>query len=387
MDSCENNDLVVFSHLRWNFVFQRPQHLMSRFAKKRRVFYFEEPIFEDVSFPRIHTHQSEEGVFVVTPFLPQAFLKLNYQAVLATLLDELLMARYIHNFNIWYFTPMALTFSRHLSPKRIVFDIIDELVHFADAPPLLKELENELLMKADLVFTAGHSLFEAKKNRHHNIHAFPSSVDKIHFAQARLKPTDPMDQIKISRPRVGYFGAIDDRVDMVLLAEMARLRPDIQFILIGPIVKANPETLPQADNIHYLGQKSYRELPNYIAHWDCAMIPFVLNDSTQYINPTKTLEFLAAGKPVVSTAIMDVIYPYGENNLVHVAESATQFIDYIELALLERRNIKWQLQVDSLLAEVSWDNTWQKMTALELLPTTSIESPNTEFFYQMNSTL
>ena len=196
-----------------------------------------------------------------------------------------------------------------------------------------------------------------------------------------------MDKIKISSPRVGYFGAIDDRVDMVLLAEMARLRPDIQFILIGPIVKANPETLPQADNIHYLGQKSYRELPNYIAHWDCAMIPFVLNDSTQYINPTKTLEFLAAGKPVVSTAIMDVIYPYGENNLVHVAESATQFIDYIELALLERRNIKWQLQVDSLLAEVSWDNTWQKMTALELLPTTSIESPNTEFFYQMNSTL
>ncbi len=373
---CENNDLLVFSHLRWNFVFQRPQHLMTRFAKHRRVFFFEEAVFEDISFPKIHTHKNEDGVFVVTPYLPHAFVKSNHQEVLATLVDELLIARHVYDYTTWYYTPMSLMFTRHLTPKRILFDVMDELSSFKNASPLLKDLETELFERADLVFTGGYSLYNAKKDRHQNIHPFPSSIDKTHFAQARKKQTDPADQAKIPHPRVGFFGVIDERTDINLLAEISHLRPDTHFVMIGPVVKVDQDTLPQAKNIHYLGQKTYRELPPYVAGWDCAMMPFALNESTRYISPTKTPEYLAAGCPVVSTAIEDVIHPYADENLIHIASSPQQFVDYIELALRDRLNIKWQLKVDSFLADISWDMTWQKMAALETQLDTKITVVN-----------
>lgn len=362
-----SNDLLVFSHLRWNFVFQRPQHLMTRFAKHRRVFFIEEPLFEDVSFPKIHTHQSEEGVFVITPYLPQAFSnrKQHQDMVQVALLEELLLARNITDYSAWYYTPMSLTFSRQLTPKHVIFDIIDELSLFKDAPIQMKELESELFKKTDLAFASTQSLFNAKCSRYTNIHVFPNSIDKAHFGKARLKNVDPADQINIPHPRIGFFGVIDERIDLQLLSEMSRLQPDLQFVMIGPVVKMDPATLPQSKNIHYLGQKSYHELPQYVSGWDCAMMPFAVNESTRFISPTKTAEFLAAGLPVTCTAIEDVVTFYGDENLVRIAQTAAEFIESFYEAFKDRKNFKWQLKVDSFLADTSWDATWLAMATLE----------------------
>lgn len=365
MKEFAENDLLVFSHLRWNFVFQRPQHLMSRYAKQRRVFFIEEPVFEDVSFPKIHTHQSEEGVFVITPYLPHALANEKQNPVLETLVDELLLARNIRDYSVWYYTPMSLQFTRHLKPKNILFDIMDELSLFKDAPQLLKQLEEELFQKADLVFTGGKSLHDAKRFRHKNIHSFPSSIDKTHFGKARKKMTDPADQEKIPHPRIGFFGVIDERTDLHLLTAISKLHPEFHFIMLGPVVKIDPATLPISNNIHYLGQKNYRELPGYVSGWDAAMMPFALNESTRFISPTKTPEFLAAGLPVVSTAIEDVVTPYGDEDLVYIASNPEEFANALTCALKDKANIKWKLKVDSFLADISWDITWKNMALLE----------------------
>ncbi len=390
------NDLLVFSNTRWNFIFQRPQHLMTRFAKHRRIFFFEEPMFEDVSFPKIHTHQSEEGVFVITPYLPQAFVsrKQDQDMVLTILVDELLLARNIQNYTAWYDSPCYLSFTRHLKPKHIIYDIVENVSQSKNNPLALQDLENELFESANLVFTVGHSLYKAKRFRHPNIFAFPSSIDKIHFGKARLKTTDAIDQEHIASPRIGFYGVLNDRINFNLLAEISTLRPDYQFILIGPIVDTEPSLLPQAGNIHYLGQKNYRELPQYLAGWDAAMMPFALTERTRFISPTHTPEFLAAGLPVVSTALEDVMFPYGEGQLVRIAHTATEFVSGLDCALKDRKNIKWQVKVDSFLADISWDLTWQKMAALEAkiesmpsqMPTRIHPSPDYKPLYTSSTT-
>ena len=242
-----------------------------------------------------------------------------------------------------------------------MFDNMDELSAFKFAPPALLELEQELLNKAAVVFTGGHSLFEAKKNRHHNIHPYPSSIDKAHFAKARVHLSDPEDQAGIPHPRIGFYGVIDERLDANLITLVAKERPDWHFVMIGPVIKINPETLPRSSNIHYLGGKSYEELPSYLGGWDIAMIPFSLNESTRFISPTKTPEYLAAGKPVISSSIQDVINPYGKNNLVHIADTPEQFIQAAENELNLEDKRQWLANVDEFLVDNSWDSTWQSM--------------------------
>ncbi len=243
---------------------------------------------------------------------------------------------------------------------------MDELSLFQGAPQSLIDMETELMGRADVVFTGGHSLYEAKKHRHHNIHPFPSSIDYNHFSQGRQKLVEPDDQINIPHPRVGFYGVIDERFNVELLMQMAEHRPEMQFVVVGPVVKIDPRTLPKRPNIHYLGKKDYHALPLYLAGWDCAMMPFALNDSTKFISPTKTPEFLAAGKPVVSTSIKDVIHPYGHQKLVHIADTAEDFVAAIELAMEERKAIEWADRVDHYLRDNSWDITFEKMAALEM---------------------
>jgi UDP-galactopyranose mutase len=209
------------------------------------------------------------------------------------------------------------------------------------------------------------SLYEAKRGRHPNVHAFPSAVDAAHFTQARRPCADPPDQIDLPRPRLGFFGVIDERLDRDLAAAVARARPDWQLIFVGPVVKIDPETLPQLPNIHYLGRKNYADLPRYIAHWDGAMIPFALNEATRFISPTKTPEYLAAGKPVISTPIADVVHGWGHLDAVRIADSAANFIEEAATALsLAERIPNWLNPVDRLLAEMSWDRTWSQMVEL-----------------------
>lgn len=363
---CETSDLLVFSHLRWDFVFQRPQHLLSRHAKHRRVFYFEEPVFGMTDMPRLHLRETAEAVQVAVPYLPSSIKHEDIEAALRDLVDELIFEEDLSSYSVWYYTPMALPFTRHLEPMNVLFDKMDELSLFKGAPQALIDLESELLKKADLVFTGGHSMYEASKHRHHNIHAFPSSIDYDHFSQGRLSLVEPDDQVNIPHPRLGFYGVIDERFNVDLLREMAALRPDWQFVMVGPVVKIDPETLPKAANIHYLGKKEYHALPLYLAGWDCAIMPFALNDSTRFISPTKTPEFLAAGKPCVSTSITDVVNPYGTSKLVHIADTAEEFVKCCELAMKEKAEMAdWLDRVDRFLSGNSWEETFLRMAKLE----------------------
>jgi len=360
-----SGNLLCFSHLRWNFVYQRPQHLLSRATKDYRVWYVEEPVFEAGEQPRLEISRSVEDVNVVVPFLSRPTEPVSTETVLTNLLDEFVAVLPTGPLTLWYYTPMALPFSRQIEPAVCVFDNMDELSAFLACPPGMAALERELLGRADIVFTGGQSLFEAKRARHANVYPFPSSVDKAHFAAARLMPAslEPPDQHDLPQPRIGFFGVIDERLDLDLLDRAACMRPDWSFVIIGPVVKIDPGSLPMRPNLHWLGGKRYQDLPSYLSGWDVGIMPFALNEATRFISPTKTLEFLAAGVPVVSTAIVDVVRPYGELGLVEIASSPESFVGKIEKCLTRRRQ-PWQRDVDGFLTELSWDRTWDEMRSL-----------------------
>jgi UDP-galactopyranose mutase len=359
--------LICFSHLRWDFVFQRPQHLMSRFAREQRVVFWEEPRYdvEQIAAPELSVKLCEKtGVVVAVPEFPAGFDRAGEASAIKNLLDVFL-ANEEGPLVRWYYTPMMLPFSEHLAADCVVYDCMDELANFKGAPPELLPLESRLLQQADLVFTGGYSLYEAKRDRHPSIHPFPSSVDVAHFAQARKDGTDPLDQRALPRPRFGFYGVIDERMDLDLVAALADARPDYQIVMVGPVVKISPDDLPQRPNLHYPGGKTYAELPDYLRGWDVALMPFAINEATRFISPTKTPEYLAAGRPVVSTPITDVIRHYGEIEAVKIADTPEAFVAACDAALaLSRSDGAWKAQVDETLAQISWDRTFQQMWGL-----------------------
>jgi glycosyltransferase involved in cell wall biosynthesis len=279
------------------------------------------------------------------------------------LLGELMREAGIRDYVLWYYTPMALAFTAHLSPAAIVYDCMDELSAYKDAPSALRQRERDLMQRASLVLTGGRSLYEAKRDQHQNIHLFPSSVDVPHFARARRELADPIDQASIPHPRLGFFGVIDERMDLSLVDGVAAARPDWHLVLLGPVVKIDQALLPRRPNIHYLGAKTYEELPRYIAGWDVALLPFARNEATRFISPTKTPEYLAAGKPVVSTAIRDVVRPYGELGLVRIADEAPAFVRACSAAMAEDA-VARVTQADAFLRQTSWDGTWSRIELL-----------------------
>jgi glycosyltransferase involved in cell wall biosynthesis len=355
--------LLCLSHLRWEFVYQRPQHLLSRAAQTYDVYFFEEPIFEAAGSPRLVVTRHPSNVTVVVPVLRAGCSPREWAHAQRRLLDGLLATIGSDRLLAWYYTPFALTFSRHIDPDLCVYDNMDELAAFRGAPPELAVLERELFLKADIVFTGGQSLHEAKCRQHRNIHLFASSIDASHFAQARLSMIEPPDQSAIARPRLGFFGVIDERMDLDLVATLADLRPEWQLVMIGPVVKIDPATLPRRPNLHWMGPKDYHELPAYLAGWDIGIMPFALNEATRFISPTKTPEFLAGGVPVISTPITDVVRSYGEHGLVEIAGDAAGFIAKA-MALMQRPKDRWLARVDSHLATMSWDRTWAGMSEL-----------------------
>ncbi|WP_437669418.1 glycosyltransferase family 1 protein [Sorangium sp. So ce131] len=354
-------DLICLSHLRWNFVFQRPNHLMSRFAREKRVYFVEEPVFDDAP-PRLETKHIEANLTIVVPHLTTGTDQEASLAHQRRLIGSLVREQDIRQPILWFYTPMSLPIAADVEPSVIVYDCMDELSAFRGAPPALRERERELFSRADLVFTGGQSLYEAKRAQHPSVHAFPSSVDAAHFGRAREGIEDPEDQRGVARPRLGFFGVIDERMDLDLIARLAEERPDFQIVMLGPVVKIDPATLPRRPNIHWLGQKSYKDLPAYLAGWDVAIMPFALNESTRFISPTKTLEYLAAGKPVVSTAIRDVVTPYGERKAVHIAD-ATTFAAAVDAALAEPKAARLAI-ADEMVSATSWDKTWRSMSKL-----------------------
>ena len=364
--------LICFSHLRWDFVFQRPQHLMTRFAEGRRVIVFEEPMPAEGSAASLDMRE-DRGVTVAVPRLPHGLSGEAAEAEIKRLLDGMIAAEKIERPVLWYYTPMMLSFSSHLArdAAAVVYDCMDELSNFKFAPERLKTLERDLFGLADVVFTGGYSLYEAKRSWHANIHPFPSSVDRPHFAQARAVGGDePADQAALPHPRLGFYGVIDERMDLELLETLADAHPEWSIVMVGPVVKVDPKDLPRRPNLHYLGGKSYADLPRYLAGWDVALMPFAINESTRFISPTKTPEYLAGGKPVVSTAVVDVIRHYGELEAVRVADDHKAFVADCEAAL---RMVEtgdggagqpWLDAVDTALAALSWDTTQARMAAL-----------------------
>ena len=358
-DLYRSTEIFCFSHLRWKFVYQRPQHLLTRAAKHGRVHFWEEPIFENGVSPALLTAE-EHGVRILTPRLPHGLSHREVIRAQRELLDDYIARHPPHVFVSWYYTPMALQFSGHLKPACTVYDCMDELSGFQGAPPELAEQERRMFTRADVVFAGGASLYASKRHRHNNIHLFASSVDYAHFSAARLPQMDPADQAGIPHPRVGFYGVLDERLDRDMLRDVAQAHPELHFVLIGPVVKIEDDMLPRGANLHYLGRKEYEHLPSYIAHWDVAMLPFAQNASTRFISPTKTPEYLAAGKPVVSTPIRDVVTPYADMGLVHVGEDAPGFGAAIQIAL-QQGGPEWLAEVDRFLKGNSWDKTFARM--------------------------
>ncbi|MFL5679426.1 MAG: glycosyltransferase family 1 protein [Chloroflexota bacterium] len=354
-------DVLCFSHLPWDLVFQRPNHLMSRAARDRRVFYVEEP--QDADRPGLSMRVREGGVVVVTPMIPARISGTARETLLRVLVDTLIETERISNPRVWYYTPLAVPWTRHIESSAVVYDCMDQLSAFRNAPPELLRLEPELLARADVVFTGGHRLYEAKRGSHPEVHPFPSAVDVGHFQTARRATGDPADQAKLRRPRIGYYGVIDERLDLPLIEAIARRRPDWSVILVGPVVKIDPADIPDLPNVHALGPKPYAELPAYLSGWDVAIMPFARNEATEFISPTKTPEYLAGGRPVVSTSIADVVRPYGELGLARIADEPDDFIAAIEAALGEDPATRLAA-ADSFLARMSWDRTWQSMDAI-----------------------
>ncbi len=353
-------DLLCFSHLRWDFVFQRPQHLMSRFAKHGRVFFIEEPItIEGEAY--MDLSKREDGLTVVIPHIPSGISRPH--EVLRKLIGEFVDVHCNVRLVKWYYTPMMTLWTDHIPAEAIVYDCMDELSAFKNAPPELRTTEFQLLSDADLVFTGGQSLYSAKKRDHPDIHLFPSSIDVHHFAQAMSADSEPEDQAAIPKPRAGFAGVIDERFDCDLLGHLADISPEWQFVIIGPVVKISDADLPKRPNIHYLGSRQYTDLPRYLGGWQVAIMPFAINEATRYISPTKTPEYLAAGLPVVSTAIHDVVDPYEKVGLVLIAETAKDFATALgeasRIDLVDHRE-----RASAYLSQNSWDDTFERMSGL-----------------------
>jgi glycosyltransferase involved in cell wall biosynthesis len=337
---------------------------MQRFSAVTRVYYFEEPVYDDTWSGLQVSRPAASSISVLTPHLRKGMEPEEVNKILNRFLQQFLTTNGIEEYVSWYYSPMALLFTYNLTPVLTIYDCMDELSHFKFAPSNLTHLESLLFQQADLVFTGGYSLYEAKRDKHPQVFAFPSSIDKQHFMEARTTKDEPEDQQGLPHPRLGFYGVLDERFDFDLVDGIAKLRPDWQIILVGPIVKIDPASVPRPDNIHYLGIKDYSRLPSYLSGWDIAIMPFAINDSTRYISPTKTPEFLAAGKPVISTAIADVVNDYGQYNLVSICDTAEEFVQEAEQILVTGHSRGWLALVDQHLADNSWDNTWSKMRAI-----------------------
>ena len=326
--------LIVQSHLRWDFVWQRPQQLLSRMAASAPVLFVEEPmLLDDVRSERLEITQPAPNVYRAVPRLP-GYLRDDYDRAIATI--RVLVQRAVgrggalagkfHDAVQWFYTPMpAPAMLGAFDERGVVYDCMDELAKFRFAPSDLSDRERLLLDNADVVFTGGHKLYLAKSRYHDNVHFFGCGVDAAHYAQARSGATlVPDDVAGLPRPVFGYFGVIDERLDYELLAALAAANPDASLVMVGPVVKVDPRELPRATNIHWLGQRDYRDLPRYVKAFDVCLMPFALNEATEYINPTKTLEYMAAAKPIVSTPVPDVVHNFIP--VVRVARSAEEFV-------------------------------------------------------------
>ena len=358
--------IIVFSHLRWNFVYQRPQHLLSRLAKNYQIVFMEEPVTNAES-TFLEQLMPASNVTVLRPHVTSSTSGFHddHLPELQSQLADFMAERNIADYLIWFYTPMALPLANDLQPLGVIYDCMDELSGFKNAPRQLLQRENALYHLADLVLTGGPSLYESKRKRHSNVHCFASSVDAEHFKpQPNVVQADHPEQGNIAHPRLGYCGVIDERLDLELISAMADSNPDWQIVMVGPVVKISQDSLPRRANIHWLGQQNYDDLPQFMSGWDVCLLPFALNEATRFISPTKTLEYMAAERFSVSTRIKDVAEPYG--HVVAIADTASEFIQACSSLLTESEveKNKRKLLIRKIVANTSWDLTVESIDML-----------------------
>ncbi|MFL6696706.1 MAG: glycosyltransferase [Vitreoscilla sp.] len=371
LDRAVRPPLIVFSHLRWGFVFQRPQHLLTRLARHFDVYFVEEPVFADGE-PALMSATHQNGVEVLTPRTKEFASGFHDSQLNAMkpLLADFMASRGISEPLVWLYTPMALPLVADLEPRAVIYDCMDDLASFKFAPAELVAREKALMELADVVLTGGPSLYEARQGQHPNLHCLPSAVDAAHFAPENLDGDDVESAVAtelhrgMSHPRLGFYGVIDERLDLDLVAGLADRRPDWQIVMVGPVVKIDPAALPQRPNIRWVGMQRYEALPHLMSHWDICLLPFALNESTRFISPTKTLEYLAAGKPVVSTPIRDVVSLYG--SAVHIGKDADQFVAAVEDLLEEPASARAERRArgQALVEGCTWDGTAARIASL-----------------------
>ncbi|HSN48821.1 MAG TPA: glycosyltransferase [Flavobacterium sp.] len=352
-DSAQYYDLIVFCHLRWQFVYQRPQHLISRMAKTMKTLFVEEPIHDS-------ENKSSGNLIVIDSMLHVLQPNVRDIESIANIIPH-----YVRNKNIpfgWFYSASFSPLLEQFNFETVIYDCMDELSLFKGAPALLILQEKYLMAQADIIFTGGKSLYESKKVHHDNVLCFPSSVDEAHFAKALNGIAIADDIAHIPSPIVGYFGVIDERIDLTLLHNTALQLPNVSFVMIGPLAKIDESDLPKESNIHYLGMKSYDELPHYLKAFDIAMMPFALNDATKFISPTKTLEYMAAGKPIISTKIIDVVRDY--STCVSLIETADEFCESINFLLEKTDRLSLEMEYHKILEKTSWDATAKKMNSI-----------------------
>lgn len=356
------NELVVFSHLRWGLVHQRPQQILSRLARTWRVLFVEEPVYS-AGDPHAELAAPAPNVTVLTPHTPLTAPGFHDDQIplLQKLVGQALARERFGDYGAWLYTPMALPLLTKLAPRVVVYDCMDDLAAFKAAPRQLVQRENALMRIANVVFAGGPSLYETRKSRHHNVHLFASSVDSDHFAHGGDVALTHPEVKALARPRLGYFGVLDERLDVALLRAVAEARPEWEICMVGPTLKIDPAALPQLPNLHYFGQRRYDELPAFLAGWDIAILPFAHNDATRFISPTKTLEYMAAGRAIVSTSIGDVKRLYG--SVVRFGDTPEQFIAECEAALVEPavpRSHRFAA-MRRIVGATSWDETVREM--------------------------
>jgi glycosyltransferase involved in cell wall biosynthesis len=360
----EYTPVVVFSHLRWNSVFQRPHHIMTRLAERRDILFVEEPVTSS-AVAGLEVMRVAPRVRVVQPHLPVEGPGFGprQERILSAQLSRFLEREGYERFVAWLYTPMAVSVARGLNPAAIVYDCMDELSHFLHAPAEIQAREHELFECADAVFTGGPSLYRAMQRLHPYVHCFPSSVDVKHFASAAAIP-DAREQARFPHPRVGFFGVIDERMDLDILRHLAAERPRWTFVMVGPVAKIERSALPWGANLRYMGQQPYHDLPGYLAGWDVCIVPFARNDATRFISPTKVLEYMAADRPIVSTSIEDVAEPYGD--IVFLGDGPEGFLQACERALAqsEAERASRRALAREVLARTSWDETVDRMDAI-----------------------
>jgi glycosyltransferase involved in cell wall biosynthesis len=360
--------IIVHSHLRWDFVWQRPQQLLSRFAQRSDVLFVEEPIYvDDAREAHLVVTRPMDRVHRVVPMLP-AELRGEYDASIVVIREALrqelapagaLGGRFSRPIQ-WFYTPMpAPAMIGAFDERAVVYDCMDELSKFRFAPTALVDRERHLLTQADVVFAGGYKLSQSKARYHGNVHFFGCGVDVAHFATARSADLDvPREIASLARPVVGYYGVIDERIDYDLLRTLASSLSDVELVMVGPVVKVDPAELPQAENIHWLGQRQYAELPAHVKGFDVCLMPFAMNDATEYINPTKTLEYMAAGKPIVSTAVSDVVHNF--TPVVAVARSPEEFVAAVRSAI-EQPNVELIARGFEQARANSWESIVSRM--------------------------